>query len=538
MRSRPSSGSTAMPSPLVAAESGEISGRSNIQVNFQSVSREPSPNTLHFYKAFVFDDKTLNKTLTLKCGHAQVRRKSSVRSRSPSMHDRSAAAALKPSPPGPASPRTGKPGAGRVASTLNGTSKHPSRSGLPRAGRSLSMASHGKENMALLQSTLPSSSSGANLLEDVSSPGTDDTVESSFAQASTTTHARKSCLKKAEQPVEYDDGKSTDITPEMLRECVRKEGDHDDLGRMLAADLAGRNISLINRLDKCRMLRQLDLSYNRITSMRGLDSLYQLRELKLTCNKVPSIFEINKLTALEHLHLQVNRIKEIGKQALRDNKKLRTLRLDGNELKKLQYLDGQVMLQHFDASQNQLTKIEGLGMMGQLEVLALAFNQIPVIEGLGAMGRLRELDLSHNEISVLQGLKQCGQLEILRLDNNQIQNLDGLTKLPNMMELYLNNNQLTRATDQIVKVCPGLEFLHLSGNNLTELSEVRAMAGLTALIDLRLADNPICKYKAFDEHVKEYLSVVDTLDDEDIRGVRAKVARPDSDNQVFIYLHT
>jgi len=464
-------------------------------------------------------------------GRLQVRRKSSIRSRSPAVRDRSgntAAPGLKPSPPpGAGSPRgTAKLAAMRAGADLRGASKVSSRSRLPRA-RPLGLTSHGKENiMGLMQSTTLSSVSPAH--EDLWSPGTDDTVESNtFSKPSA-----KRPAAPADSAIEFDDGKSTDITPEMLRECLRREANHDDLARLLAADLSGRHISLITRLDKARMLRTLDLSYNRIKSTRGLDSLYQLRELRLTCNKLTSIMEINKLTALEHLHLQVNRISEIGKQSLRDNKKLRTLRLDGNELKRLQNLDGQVVLQHFDASQNHLTKIEGLGMMGQLEVLALAFNQITVIEGLGAMGRLRELDLSNNQISAITGLKQCGQLEILRLDENQLQNLDGLTKMPNMVELYVNNNQLTRATAQILKMCPALEFLHVAGNNLTELSEVKGMAGLTNLIDLRLAENPICKYKGYDEHIKEYLSAVDTLDDEDIRGVRAAVAREDSEKEL------
>jgi Leucine-rich repeat (LRR) protein len=313
----------------------------------------------------------------------QARRKSNVRSRSPVVRDRSISDTVKPSQPGPESPRrSAKPV--RSGPVLNGASKI-GRSGLPRAERPLSVNLLGKENVVLLTKTLALSTTPTNISED-----TDDTLESGRSEESSireafTTKTPKPPGVQANEPIEYDDGKSTEVTPEMLTECVRKEGNHDDLARLLAADLSGKNINFITRLNKCSMLRKLDLSYNRIKWMRGLDNLYQLRELRLTCNKVTSISEINKLTALEHLHLQINRISEIGKTALRDNKKLRTLRLDGNELKKLQHLDGQGMLQHFDASQNHLTKIEGLGMMGQLEVLALAFNQIQTIEGLGAM---------------------------------------------------------------------------------------------------------------------------------------------------------
>ena len=80
----------------------------------------------------------------------------------------------------------------------------------------------------------------------------------------------------------------------------------------------------------------------------------------------------------------------------------------------------------------------------------------------------------------------------------------------------------------LIQMCAGLEFLHLAGNQLADLSEVRGMGALTNLIDLRLAENPLCKYKGYDNHVRQYLSAVDTLDDEDIRGVRAAVALEDA----------
>eukprot|EP00960_Hanusia_phi_P013767 403861-Hanusia_phi.AAC.12 len=227
---------------------------------------------------------------------------------------------------------------------------------------------------------------------------------------------------------EKDEEKSiVEISAEMIEDAVYN-ANVPDSGRLLSLCLAGLRISNITRLNKMQMLRNLDLSYNRITSMKGLESLYQLRELKLSCNK---------LTALEALHLEINRVEAISKQSLRDNKKLKTLCLDGNSLTQMSGLDSLVMLTRLDVSQNKLTRLEGLGMLKCLESLSMSFNSIQVIEGMSALARLRELDLSNNQITSVQ-------------------------------------------------VCPGLEFLDLSGNKLAELKEMEYMAGLTSLIDLKL----------------------------------------------------
>ena len=523
--SRHDSGTTELVVPTAAAaEANCPSGRSSRPEQVSSRVLPPAASMFETHMECALLDGCTRHTrqLELTGGHrVQVRRKSSVTKRSHSPAVRA--------PPGKLSADFIQRHAANVSEKI----KAGNRSLLPRA-RGPRATSLEKENLKNMKvgAVLPSRASpSADLSAD--SAGTDDTVESSsvgaMANAIALKHLTAQDEKAITDKIEFDDGQSTDITSEMLLECVRKEGAHDDLSQMLAADLSGRKIALINRLKDCHKLRLLDLSYNRISSTRGLDSLHQLRELRLTCNRLTSIFEINKLSALEHLHLQVNRISEISKASLRDNKKLKTLRLDGNALRKLQHLDGQVVLQHFDASQNQICKIEGLGMMGQLESLSLSYNLISKIEGLHALGWLRELDLSNNKISEIENLKQCGQLQILRLDDNQIKNLDGLTRLPHMVELYLNNNHLTRAAPNVLKMCPALEFLHLAGNQLAELSEVHTMGGLTNLIDLRLAENPLITLKGYKEHVKLYLSHVDTLDDEDVRGVRAMDSKHDND---------
>jgi len=329
---------------------------------------------------------------------------------------------------------------------------------------------------------------------------------------------------------EKDEEKSiVEISAEMIEDAVYN-ANVPDSGRLLSLCLAGLRISNITRLNKMQMLRNLDLSYNRITSMKGLESLYQLRELKLSCNKISVLNGIMKLTALEALHLEINRVEAISKQSLRDNKKLKTLCLDGNSLTQMSGLDSLVMLTRLDVSQNKLTRLEGLGMLKCLESLSMSFNSIQVIEGMSALARLRELDLSNNQITSVQGLKTCVNLEILRLDHNAISDIRGLPRLPHLAELYISYNQVSSASETLLTVCPGLEFLDLSGNKLAELKEMEYMAGLTSLIDLKLEGNPICSFKGYEESVRKYLTAVDSLDNEDIRGARAQAQAANGSN--------
>ena len=290
--------------------------------------------------------------------------------------------------------------------------------------------------------------------------------------------------------------------------------------RMTCLVLSGRNISCISSLKDCCNLRSLDLSFNRLAALDNLEYQYQLRELKLGTNQITSLAGLNRLTALEVLEVQDNRLIDLGKGCLSSQKKLKFLRVDGNKISTLANgLDPLVALTHLDAGQNLLTKIEGLGLLAQLEILSLSYNQITTIEGLGACARLKELDLTGNCVQAIQGLNKCPLLEVLRLESNQLQEVSGLSRLTALSELYVADNKIERCL-HVVAACTKLEFLSISNNRLNEVADLEALSSLTGLIDLKLAGNPMCMDERYSDCVLKHLSVLDSLDDLDLRKGR------------------
>ena len=330
------------------------------------------------------------------------------------------------------------------------------------------------------------------------------------------------------------DSNSSALTLSMVHEASSKAD--VSTARLTTLALSGRNISCISSLKECCNLRILDLSFNRIRILENLDYLYQLRELKLATNYITTLSGLNKLTALEVLHVQDNRLIEVGKQSLNNQKKLRSLRLDGNKIRNLSGLDSAVGLTHLDASQNELTKIEGLGLLAQLETVNLSHNQISTIEGLSACARLKELDLTGNCVQILQGLNKCPSIEILRLESNHLREVSALTRLTALSELYLADNSIERCVDFITQSCTRLEFLSLSKNQLKELKDLQALGNLTGLIDLKLAGNPLCSDEKYNDHIMKYLTLLDSLDDLDLRKIRPVVDQTVLDrDQEFLF---
>jgi len=325
--------------------------------------------------------------------------------------------------------------------------------------------------------------------------------------------------------LEIDDGKSTQINPAMIKNAVLKAG-VVDYGKLVTLDLSGQCIARVCSLNKCHLLRALDLSFNRIRVIEGVDTLYQLRDLRFTCNKIERLSGLEKLSALETLHVQVNRIEHIGRGTLATQKRLRDLRLDGNSISRLCNLEANVQLTNLDVSQNNISRIEGLGLMGQMECLNLAFNEIPTMEGLTAFGRLRELNLASNQLTAIDSLKHCGALQVLRLDNNLIADLEGLVRMPKLLEFYAAGNPLSTAAHTIAHCLPGLEFLDLGDNQIGGIYELDALAGLTGLIELKLAGNPVCSKQGYAPWTRNCMTSLDVLDAVDVRAERRRAATP------------
>lgn len=116
---------------------------------------------------------------------------------------------------------------------------------------------------------------------------------------------------------------------------------------------------------------------------------------------------------------------------------------------------------------------------------------------------LRELDLSGNRISSLRGLdgRTLVELKSLNVSKNQLDSLDGLAALPSLFHL------------------------HLQGNNLSDCSELQALAEkLPSLKSLYLQDlgganaNPICKDHTYLESIKTHFPFLKCLDGKLLKG--------------------
>ena len=105
---------------------------------------------------------------------------------------------------------------------------------------------------------------------------------------------------------------------------LRRVSEQLDLKRIHALDLhlssEEGKIRVIEHLDKCINLRELNLGYNMISRIQGLESLTKLTELNLAENNIHRIEGIEHLQLLEKLNLSGNRITRISKVSLPANR--------------------------------------------------------------------------------------------------------------------------------------------------------------------------------------------------------------------------
>ncbi|EDV23284.1 uncharacterized protein TRIADDRAFT_10167, partial [Trichoplax adhaerens] len=197
-------------------------------------------------------------------------------------------------------------------------------------------------------------------------------------------------------------------------------------------------------------LRSVNLEHNNLTSFSGLVRLINLKVLCLNHNRIESIIPRMKTSAanakgknpsqnysyedyspildkLEVLHLGYNGIANMAALQLFRLKSLKALFLQGNEI----------------------AKIEGLEGLSELRELVLDRNKIKTISENSFVNqwRLMELHLEENRIRDLSNFHGLDSLQRLYLSSNKIQELselENLSYLKNLVELSLIGNQVTR----------------------------------------------------------------------------------------------
>jgi len=198
-----------------------------------------------------------------------------------------------------------------------------------------------------------------------------------------------------------------------------------------------RSLDAIND-DRFSNLRTLILDNNLISDMTSLSSLSQLQILRLNRNRIVSVpfnpqgqgyFSVC-FSQLEILDLGNNRINSIASLHLSGLKLLRVLTLEGNEITRIDGLQGLPNLQQLILSKNKIKKLDPQSLEGLMELrsLQLEENGLRSLVNLGPLPKLRSLFLAFNCISEL----------------SEIDYLLPPRFAPNLYELTLRNNTVAR----------------------------------------------------------------------------------------------
>lgn len=240
------------------------------------------------------------------------------------------------------------------------------------------------------------------------------------------------------------------LTPDFVAEKLGHSNFHD----VRELDLPNCSIRIVDLGigDTFLNLRSVNLEHNNLTSFSGLIHLPNIRVLCLNHNHIECIMPkqkpVNKLSkqsssknleffsndsstpimeSLEVLHLGYNGIKDMSTLQLSRLTSLKALFLQGNEI----------------------SKVEGMEGLHDLRELVLDRNKIKIITELSFANQrnLQELHLEENRVRELTYLNCMDNLQRLYMGSNRVQEMAEIEKLEglnNLAEISLVNNPVAR----------------------------------------------------------------------------------------------
>mmetsp|Transcript_34109 Transcript_34109/g.96662 ORF Transcript_34109/g.96662 Transcript_34109/m.96662 type:complete len:1474 (-) Transcript_34109:585-5006(-) len=182
-------------------------------------------------------------------------------------------------------------------------------------------------------------------------------------------------------------------------------------------------------------LQEVNMDTNMMTDVQGFAHLANLMVLRLGNNKIGDgcRFDVNPYSsitpfpALQVLQLGQNAIASIERLGLGKLSTLRSLFLQGNDITKVDGLEGLLSLQELVLDRNRIKYVDAGAFtpVYNLRELRLEENGLRSLSNVGVMPQLQALHLSYNRIS----------------DTAELERLVGLTEL---MEISLVNNPVVR----------------------------------------------------------------------------------------------
>lgn len=246
--------------------------------------------------------------------------------------------------------------------------------------------------------------------------------------------------------------------------------------------------SVAGLADLPRQVWSLRLGHNRLTSidLRGAEHLHYLH---LNDNPIPNTSDLEGLTSLtdlRRLHLYGTDIPAID---LSNFSRLERAFLNDNKLTAVD-VTGLDSIRRLWLRGNRITRIDGLRDIGDTLIsLNLRTNRLPSID-LSGLANLRQLYLSDNQLTSVD-LSPVTQLGVLWLDNGSTsagstpdpayQNqITILAQLPRFLtDLRLAGNPLAEPVPLSSRT--GLRKLYVSDDQISDLSQLSGLAGLTEL---------------------------------------------------------
>ena len=103
-------------------------------------------------------------------------------------------------------------------------------------------------------------------------------------------------------------------------------------------------------------------------------------------------------------------------------------------------------------------------------------------------------------------------IEALDFSNNELPKLENFPRMPRLKSLYLASNSISRVADGLGPALPALTTLILTGNRISGLGEVGALACFSKLTELSLLGNPVTRAPSYRHYVISRLPWLRVLD--------------------------
>ncbi|XP_034051302.1 leucine-rich repeat-containing protein 9 isoform X2 [Thalassophryne amazonica] len=234
-------------------------------------------------------------------------------------------------------------------------------------------------------------------------------------------------------------------------------------------------------------LHSVNLEHNKLTSFSGLVCLPNIQALYLNYNHIESILpRLNSQTHLTKRQMLHNKVRSSGYGQQRRLKGLR----DPGPAGSLEPLMGSLEVLHL--SHNGISNLANLELsrLTNLKSLFLQGNEIRDVEGLEGLYHLEKLVLDKNRIKCLTANSLIAQTALLELHlaGNRIQELNHLDALTKLCKIFLCTNKLQNITElEKLDVLPSLTELSVVGNPVAQQS-VHRLAVLHRLSRLQVLD--------------------------------------------------